>query len=292
MWRKNKAILYILPSIGAIGLLFFGGIFNGILQSVGYNPAAGQYAWSLQAYDSLILSDEFWKSLLLSLRVAILSSFFSALIGMFVAICLVLLSSSMSTQLWHRFFQLPLTIPHLVGAYLMALLLMQSGWLSGLLFQIGLIEERADFPILVNEPFGWGIILTYAWKEAPFISLMVYPVLRRINGSWKETASVFGANQIQRIRYIILPLVLPAWISATFIVFAFTFSSFEVPFLLGVTYPKMLPVLSYQLYTSGGLENRPDALAINLVLTFITALLGLLSYRLSKKWNMKKGGWD
>ncbi|WP_113927971.1 ABC transporter permease subunit [Bacillus sp. P14.5] len=292
MWRKNKFLHFILPATVTMVILFYGGIFNGILQSAGYNPAAGQYEWSLQAYKALLSSEEFWKSLTLSLRVALLSSMFSAVLGMMAAICLVWLSGTINTQLLNRFFQLPLTIPHLVGAYLMVLLFMQSGWLSGILYKADFIDDPSQFPILVNEPFGWGMILAYVWKEAPFISLMVYPVLKRINESWKEVASVYGANPFQSFRYIMLPLVLPAWISAAFIVFAFTFSAFEVPFLLGVTYPKMLSVLSYEHFSNGGLENRPEAMAINLILAFITALLGLISYRLSRKWSKKESGWN
>ncbi|HSP22797.1 MAG TPA: ABC transporter permease, partial [Planococcus sp. (in: firmicutes)] len=92
-------------------------------------------------------------------------------------------------------------------------------------------------------------------------------------------------------REIVLPIILPAWTIAAFIVFVFTFSAFEVPYLLGVTYPSMLPVYSYQLYTSGTLTDRPEALAVNIILAALTILLGLAVYFFSKRWNVLKG-WD
>jgi putative spermidine/putrescine transport system permease protein len=293
MWQKSKPYLFVLPTVGAIGFLFFGGLFEGVLQSFGYFPAANHYQFKLSAYRDLIYSKEFWDSLLMTFRVAAISSLTAGILGIFVSVCLFMLGTSTNGRqnlFWHRFFQLPLIIPHLVGAYLMVLLFMESGWFSRVLASMGLIKEITDFPILINEPYGWGIIFTYAWKEAPFISLMVYPVLLRIHHSWVEVARVFGADQWNLIREIVLPLIMPAWISATFIVFAFTFSAFEVPYLLGVTYPRMLPVYSFHLYTSGGLEYRPQALAVNVILAFITALLGILAYRISKRWSSGEGG--
>ncbi|TWT07989.1 sugar ABC transporter permease [Planococcus sp. CPCC 101016] len=294
MWQKSKPYLLLLPAIGTIVLLFFGGLFDGLLKSFGYFPAIGETRFEAAAYTELLQSSEFWASLVLTLRIAALSSLFAGVLGAIIAISLFLLNESTksgTSQLWHRLFQLPLTIPHLVGGYIIVLLFMQSGFLSKILATAGIIDEITDFPVLVNDPFGWGIILTYAWKEAPFISLMIYPVLARIHRSWREVARVFGAGSWDFVHEIVLPAILPAWTIATFIVFVFTFSAFEVPFLLGVTYPSVLPVYSYQLYTSGTLADRPEALALNIILAAITILLGIVVYYFSKRWNVLKG-WD
>lgn len=276
MWRKSKPYLLLLPAAGTIILLFFGGIFDGLLKSFGYFPAIGETQLTLAAYDRLLHSGSFWESMSLTLRIAALSSLLSAVIGALVAVTLFFLNESMKTaspKAWHRLFQLPLTIPHLVAGYIIVLLFMQSGFVSRILAAIGWIDDITDFPVLVNDPFGWGIILTYAWKEAPFVALMLYPVLSRIHGSWREVSRVFGAGNWAFIREVVMPVMMPAWAIAAFIVFVFTFSAFEVPYLLGVTYPSVLPVYSYQLYTSGTLSDRPEALAVNMILAAITILL-------------------
>lgn len=294
MWQKNKPYLLLLPAISVIVLLFFGGLFDGLLKSFGYFPAIGETRFTLTAYTALLRSSEFWESLELTLRVATLSSLLAAILGAGIAISLFMLNKSANsggTQIWHRLFQLPLTIPHLVGGYIIVLLFMQSGFISRIFANLGMIDAITEFPVLVNDSFGWGIILTYAWKEAPFVSLLIYPVLSRIHRSWRDVARVFGASNWNFIREIVLPVILPAWTIATFIVFVFTFSAFEVPFLLGVTYPTVLPVYSYQLYTSGTLADRPEALAVNIVLAVLTVLLGLVVYYFSKRWNVLKG-WD
>ncbi|TCP29939.1 putative spermidine/putrescine transport system permease protein [Scopulibacillus darangshiensis] len=295
MWPNIKPYIYVLPTAGVLLILFVGGLIEGLIQSLGYFPAAGQYGFSLDYYRQLLSSSDFWDSLILTFRIALLSSLSAGVLGMFVSVCLFMLKrpgSGRKNQIWQRFFQLPLIVPHLVWAYLMVLLFTQSGWLSRILASLGWIHHINDFPVLVNDSFGGDIIFTYAWKEAPFIALMIYPVLLRIHGSWFEASRVFGANRWSFFREILLPLLMPTWISSSFIVFAFTFSAFEVPFLLGVTYPRMLPVLSYNLYTSGGLEARPEALAVNVILAVIVSILGVAAYRLSQRWSMdEQGGW-
>lgn len=294
MWRKSKPYLLLLPATGAIVLLFFGGLFDGLLKSLGYFPAIGERQLNLDAYTNLLASDSFWDSLELTVRVAAISSLLTGLLGGLLAIALFLLnqySEAGNSRLWHRLFQLPLTIPHLVAGYVIVLLFTQSGVISKLLASVGMIDEMTDFPVLVNDPFGWGIILAYTWKEVPFVLLMVYPVLARIQKSWREVSRVYGAGNWNFIREIALPIMMPSWIIAVFIVFVFTFSAFEIPFLLGVTYPGMLPVYSFQLYTDGSLSDRPEALAVNIILALMTICLGLATYYFSKRWNVMKG-WE
>jgi putative spermidine/putrescine transport system permease protein len=294
MWQKIKSYVYLAPTLGVLALLFLGGFLQGLFQSLGYMPILNQNEFSLETYQSLMQSNDFWKSLVLTFKVAFLSSILAGILGLFVTLCIFMFIENNRKRKWltlsNRAFKIPLIIPHIVGAYLMVLLFMQSGWISSIAASLGLIKEAAEFPVLINDSFGWGIIFTYAWKEAPFVSLMILPILARIHQSWREVAKVFGANVWTYLKDIVIPLLLPAWIAATFIVFAFTFSSFEVPFLLGVTYPETLPVYAYSVFTSGGLAERPEALAVNVILVLVTAQLGFLAYLLSKRWSIGDAG--
>jgi len=57
-------------------------------------------------------------------------------------------------------------------------------------------------------------------------------------------------------------MLAPAAISASLIVFAFTFGAFDVPFILGRQYPAMLGVVAQRRYMSMDLADRPEAIAI------------------------------
>ena len=72
-------------------------------------------------------------------------------------------------------------------------------------------------------------------------------------------ARALGASPWQCFWHVTLPLLRSGIISASLIVFGFIFGSFEVPFLLGSTFPKTLPILVYQAFTDSDLTQRPIA---------------------------------
>ena len=104
----------------------------------------------------------------------------------------------------------------------------------------------ADFPLLVGDRFGVGIILVYVWKEVPFITLLLLAALAGIGDQSEEAARTLGAISVAALPPCAVPLLFPAMLSASLIVFAFTFGAFEVPYVMGRTYPKALPVWAYE----------------------------------------------
>jgi putative spermidine/putrescine transport system permease protein len=112
------------------------------------------------------------------------------------------------------------------------------------------------------------------WKEVPFIALVVLASLRGVAGELEDVARTLGANAWQRFWYVVFP--------ASLIVFAFTFGAFEVPYLLGKTYPTILPVMAYNEYRDIELTARPVAMAINVLIALITAVFAALYLRLAK----------
>ncbi|WP_186576960.1 ABC transporter permease [Aquibacillus kalidii] len=295
MLQKSKPVIYLFPATVVLFLLFGGGIWNGLLQSMGYFPAANQYELTLEYYRKVLVSREFLDSFLVTIRIAGLSSIIAGVIGLAVSVLLFILTKEKSGKhglITQKLFQLPMLVPPLVAGYFILLLFSQSGWVSKWMETFGLIDRISDFPVLVNDSFGWGIIMTYAWKESAFVALMLHPVLMRIKDVWLDVARVYGANSWKYFKCILFPLLFPSWMSALFIVFAFTFSAFEVPFLLGVTYPSMLPVYSYNLYVGGGLEVRPEALSVNIILVCMVVFIGALAFWVSRRWYRKgQGGW-
>ena len=72
--------------------------------------------------------------------------------------------------------------------------------------------------------------------------------------------------------------MIPGILSTSVIVFAFMFGSFEIPLLLGVRYPEVLPVMAYRHYIDPDLMQRPAAMTIGIVISVIVVLL-LIIYR-------------
>ncbi|WZL73347.1 ABC transporter permease subunit [Clostridiaceae bacterium 35-E11] len=295
MWQKNKPYILIFPALVTIVGLFAGGFFEGFLQSIGLTSFMGVSRFSLYAYKKLLNTSEFWDAFLLTLRIALIATGISAAIGMLVVFCLFWMQSEKKGSkalLWQRFFQIPMLFPYLIAAYLIFLMCVQSGWISRIFFHLGLIKKMEDFPILVHDSFGWGIIIAYVWKTAPFMVLMLYPALMKVKFSWIELGYVFGANRLKFFVEVVFPLLAPVWKMTSFIVFSYTFLAFEIPFLLGVTYPKVLSVYAYQIYMNGDLIDRPMAMAVNVLIILCIAVLGGICYILDSKREKERGKWN
>lgn len=284
-WERWRIPVMLTPMMLVIVLLFFGGIGYGLLQSLGYQPRIGNFDLSLDAYANILFSDrlrdQFWSGLLLTLWVSFASTFLSAVVA--VAAALLLRQTFIGKRLSSFLFQINLPIPHVVGAVGVLFLFSQSGFLSRLLAQPGIVASPSDFPIVVRDPYGFGIILAYLWKEVPFIGIIVLAVLQSLGEDYENLAASLGANRWQRFRYVVLPLILPGLLSASIIVFAFVFGAYETPALLGVRYPRMLPVTAVRFFLDRDLNARSEGMALSMIVTGIVVVLVIAYMAISRR---------
>jgi putative spermidine/putrescine transport system permease protein len=280
--NRLKLFLMLTPALAVIVLLFGGGLLLALLQSVGYVPAIGRTDFSLAAYRRVLGDPAFGRSLLLTLWIAGVSTAISTILALIAA--LTLRRAFPGKRLATFIFQSNLPIPHLVGAIGILFLFSQSGFLARLGHLAGLIQVPADFPALVFDPYALGIILEYVWKSGVFIGIILLAALQSIGEEYEDVAQSLGANRWQRFRRVTLPLLRPAVLSASILVFAFTFGAFEVPLLLGARYPSALPVLAYRQYTDVDLNARPEAMAMSVIIAVIITILIAFYMRLTRRW--------
>ncbi|MDA0700036.1 MAG: ABC transporter permease subunit [bacterium] len=274
-WERWRVAVMLAPSIAIIFFLFFGGLIYALIVSLGWQPELGQRELSLDAYRSVLFSEQhgpvFWSGLGLSLWISVVGTALSA-IGA-IAAALLLRKTFLGKRLAVFLFQLNLPVPHIVAAIGILFLFSQSGLLSRVGAELGLISQPGQFPLLVRDPQGWGIILSFAWKEIPFIGIIVLAVLQSLGADYEDLARSLGASAWQRLRYVLLPLIMPSVLSASVLVFAFTFGSYEVPALLGVRYPRALPVTAVRFFRDPDLNARPEAMAISVIISLIAFVL-------------------
>ncbi len=271
--RKTSAwrLLVLLgPALCTIILLFGGGLTLGLLQALGYSASQGFAAIGLEHFLNVLRDPDFTKSLLLTLHISITSTLIAAAVS--VALALALTRWAADSKAISFILQIPLTVPHLVIAISVLLLLAPAGLFSRLLSSLAIIPGSGAFPLLINDRWGIGILAVYIWKEIPFITFMLLSVLKNMGTELLEAGATLNASRFQRFSFITLPIIAPSLGSACLIVFAFTFGAFEVPYLLGRTYPLVLPVWAYKNYSDIDLLSRPEGIAIGLIIAMIVTL--------------------
>jgi len=268
---RLRITLLLAPAMALIGVLFFGGLAVGVMRSFNWMPVIGLTDPNLDAYRAVLTDPDFLRSFLLTFHISFTSTLISAVIA--IAAALMLRRTFAGRGAINFLFQLNLTVPHIVGAIGILYLFSQSGFFARMGYHIGLIARPGEFPALVYDPYAIGIILQYVWKEVPFIGVIVLAQMQALGTDYESVARSLGANRWQAFRHVLLPLIMPGVLSASVIVFAFTFGAYEVPLLLGASHPQALPVLAYKTYTDVDLAARPEAMAMAVVIALLSALM-------------------
>ncbi|MEO7908904.1 MAG: ABC transporter permease subunit [Roseiflexaceae bacterium] len=286
--RQSRLLIVctLAPALGLVAVLFGASVIYGIAQSLGYLSMIGQTNVGLAAYRNVLVGPslaaaEFWPALGFSLWVSGATTLLAALGALVLAVLLAgrRVPHHASVLALH----VSLAFPHLVWAIALVLLLSQSGLLARAAATAGLITVPADFPVLVRDRYGIGIMLDYVSKEIPFLTLIVLAVLRAQPQGYDLVAENLGASAWQRLRYVTLPLVLPALLAGALLVFAFVFGAYEVPAVLGVRFPRMLAALALEFFLDPDLHSRAEGMAISVIMALVVLLVALAAAALQER---------
>jgi len=254
-----------------MALLIAGGVST-MMQSFGYLPQFGMSRLSCEHYRAALSQGRFVTSLCHTLCLSLASAALSVLFGL--AIAFLIRRTGSERSFLYTLYKVPIILPHLVVVILMLGLFSQTGVFSRLAFALGLISGPNDFPLMVFDRGGIGIMLVYLYKQIPFVTLTVFAVLLKLDLKYGEIAGNLGAGAGLILTRVVLPQLAPVILSAFLICFAFAFGAFEVPFLMGSPARATLPVLAYHDYTSVVLAQRPRAMAMNIIVSVFS--LGLI----------------
>lgn len=278
----KKLVPYVLlvPQI-LLAILFAIGLLTGIIQSLGVIPAFGLKEPTLMYYKEVLLRPDMLESIIYSLKIAFVSAGLATIFG--VLICGVLVMGKKTRGLSMRIVQLPIIVPHVVVALFVMNIFSQNGMLARIAYWLGFIEEQQQFPMLIYNPNGAGVIMAYLWKEIPFIIYFVIALMANINENLGEAAINLGAGKWKAFVKVTLPLCRNAIISGFLIIFVFALGAYELPLILGATKPKALPILAYQQYIHPDLRHRPYAMAMNGIIMIISLISALIYFRMMQK---------
>ncbi len=152
----------------------------------------------------------------------------------------------------------------------------QFSIISWLLQRMGLIHGYIDF---LGDPWNarFSTIAANIWRGVPFVAITLLAGLQTISPSYYEAASLDGASPWQQFRYVTLPLLTP--IIAVVMTFSvlFTFTDFQLIYVLTRGGPlnatHLMATLSFQRAIPGGSLGEGAAIATAMVPFLLAAIL-------------------
>lgn len=261
MNKKLRPYLEVMPIVFLLLFILIMGIFGALIQSFGYFPIIGLKEFTVKYYIQVFKSEIFLNSLIYTVYTTLISSVLSVCMGVIIA--RILFKTKMKIEL---FYKIPIIIPHITVVLFAITFLSDTGIFSRIAYLIGIENSQQIFSKVLFNKNGLGVILSYVWKQTPYVMLSILTVLKRMNSSYEDVAVNLGASRFYAFRKVTLPMLLPTILSTFTIIFAFSFGAYEIPMLLGATKPRALPVQAFIEYQNPNLLNRPYAMAMNIVI--------------------------
>ena len=126
----------------------------------------------------------------------------------------------------------------------------------------------------------WIILVAYLARFLAFGMKPVIASMMQIDKSLEEAAQTVGKDSFARIRYIILPQILPSVMAGAVLVFMGAFNELTVSSLLWSVGNETLGVVIYNLYDEG---NATGAAAISILTVVVTLLIASILSFFSRK---------
>jgi putative spermidine/putrescine transport system permease protein len=142
----------------------------------------------------------------------------------------------------------PLFVPFIVAAQCMRTFLAKNGLMNNALVSTGLLDAAATQSFL-----DWrGIIITFVWKQTPFVALMVAGAMAALDRSTIEAARNLGASRLRILIEIIVPQARATLMVGLILSFVTMMSVLSVPLMLSGGTPTMLTVdMAYRINSFG-----------------------------------------
>ena len=108
----------------------------------------------------------------------------------------------------------------------------EGGAVNQVLMDVGLVHDPVQW---LNDPHLalWTILIANIWLGVPFFTLLLYSALQDVPVEVREAATIDGAGPWQRLRLVIVPIILPVIEVTLLLGFVFTVKVFDL--VVGLT---------------------------------------------------------
>jgi multiple sugar transport system permease protein len=246
----------------------------------------------LENYESLWHDSVFWLSVFNTILYTVVASVVKFALGLWLALIL-------NERLpFKSFFRAIVLLPWVVPTVLSAIAFWwiydaQFSVISWALIKLGLIEHPINF--LGDTTLARAsVIAANIWRGIPFVAITLLAGLQTISPSLYEAATLDGATGWQRFWHVTLPMLTP--IIAVVMTFSvlFTFTDFQVIYVLTrggpVNATHLMATLSFQRAIPGGHLGEGAAIAVAMIPFLLAAIL--FSYYGMQRRRWQQGGRD
>ncbi len=276
-----------LPYLGVVPFLVF--VFTFLLYPT-VIVAGGAFqsdsgAFTLANIRTAVEPGPYRDSLIRSLELSASTAVLGAVLGAFVAYAVV---TGNPDGLLRRTVTAFSGVLAQFGGVMLALAFIATFGFTGLVTVF--LKEKAGIDILAHGVWPYemtGLNVVYGYFQIPLMVLVFLPALDGVRPQWREAAESVGATTWQYWRHVAGPLLLPAFLGSTLLLFANAFSSYATAAALISQGRIILPLQIDGALTSEVVLNQANlakalALTMVVVVAIVMTLYAILQRRTSR----------
>jgi putative spermidine/putrescine transport system permease protein len=230
--RSSALLLLVIPALVIVLTLFLYPLLLSLLSAFTSKDGEPSFDNFVKAFD-LYGTDVIFTFVIVTVS-TVLIGLLAAAIGGY----LVLGTHPAAVSILKNLYRWPLFVPFIVAAQCMRTFLAKNGIMNNTLDTLGLVNV-ANLSGLLD----WrGIIVTFVWKQTPFVTLLVSGAMAALDRATIEAAANLGASGLRILIEIILPQVAGVMLVGLILAFVTILSVLSVPIMISGGSPTMITV--------------------------------------------------
>ncbi len=240
-----------------------------MLLIVYYAFSDGAGGFTAAHFVAAVSDKNYWQSIFVSFRHALLSTAVCLLVGYPVAYMLSRMKNGGGAFVL-LLFMLPMWMNFLIRTYALKSILEKGGMLDSLMVTLGF-----DRGLLINSDFA--VVVGMVYNFLPFLILPIYTSMSKIDERVIEASHDLGANGFTTFRRIYVPLTMPGIVSGITMVFVPAITTFIIPQMLNNTYMTIGSLIEYKFKQEVSFSSISGVgSALSLVLMVVVVLIMML----------------
>lgn len=249
---------------------------------------ASQLTWG--RFWATVTSPVVMASYKLTFGASLLAALVNGVFGLLVAWVLVRYRFP-GRRLFDAMVDFPFALPTAVAGIAFGNLYLKEGWIGGMGGHLTRLGNGVLAAAGVGRPIpegalSWlsfpytntnaGVVIVLIFVGLPFVVRTVQPVLQEWEPEYEQAAMSLGAGRWTVFRRVILPEILPAWLSGLALAFARAVGEYGSVIFIASNIPGRSQIAPLQIITKLDEYQEPEATAIGVVLLGVSLAVLLL----------------
>ena len=268
---RNSGVLPLLPFFIFTGFFLIWPVVAVTLRSFKGNKEE----WTLANYRPILHSGPYFHSFVVSLKLSLVTGLIGALLGAFFAYVIVKYAHGKFGAVIDSISAVFANSGGVPLAFMFVAAFGTEGVVTKVLKSLGWDIYAGHFTIFSFT----GVVMVYSFFQVPLMVLVFKPAIAGLRKEWEEASINLGASSFTYWRRVGIPILIPSFVGAFFLLFAGGFSAYATARALTVGTVPLVPIIIGNLVDGNVVSDQThlgDALAVGMIVVATIVMAGYI----------------